>query len=69
MKYTSYILALELSLFGTAHASQDDDAMYESAYDASDETLSDKRIACIEHAIANDIEKEDQIDLFAEECV
>jgi hypothetical protein len=34
MKYTSYIVALELSLFRTAHASQDDEALHESAYDA-----------------------------------
>jgi hypothetical protein len=69
MKYTSLIPALALGLFGTAHAAQDDDAMQEPAYEVTDETQSDDRVACIEDAITNDIEDGDQFDLFVEECV
>ena len=61
MKYSSFIGAVLASLFGIAQAGQDGQARYAAE--------SDDRVACIEAAIADDVEEKDLFDKFVEACV
>lgn len=63
MKYSSFILGLVLSLSGVVYAAQDDEPRYDA------DTLSDDRVACIEVAIADEVEEGEQFDKFVENCV
>jgi hypothetical protein len=61
VKYSSIIVALIFSLFGTAYAAQQDEQVYNEA-DADD------RAACIEAAIADEVEEGDQFNKYVESC-
>jgi hypothetical protein len=61
VKYSSMIVALIFSLFGTAYAAQDEQVYSEAE--------SDDRAACIEAAIADEVEEGDQFDKYIESCL
>jgi hypothetical protein len=61
MKFGSLVFALLFSLTGIAQAAQEDDAVNEAD--------SDDKVACIEAAIADDIEEGEQFDQFVQECL
>lgn len=73
MKYSSLILALAISQYGLAEASDDDANTYESEPVIMEESMidddSDDRIACIEAAIADEVEEGSQFDQFVDSCV
>ena len=62
MKYSNLVVALIFSLFGIAHAEQQEQAGMESATD-------DYRVTCIEEAIADEVEEGEQFDKYVAECV
>ena len=61
MKYSSIIAALIFSLFGTAYAAQDEQAISEAE--------SDDQVACVEAAIAEEVEEGEQYEKFIENCM
>ena len=60
MKHRSLIVAMILGLAGNAFASDNDSA--------AGEADNDDRVACIEAAIADEIEEGDQFDQYVESC-
>jgi hypothetical protein len=63
MKYSSIVPGMILGLSGVVYAAQDDEPRFDV------DTLSDDRVACIEAAIADEVEEGEQFDKFVENCV
>lgn len=63
MKYSSIVPGMILGLSGVVYAAQDNEPRYDA------DTLSDDRVACIEVAIADEVEEGEQFDKFVEDCV
>jgi hypothetical protein len=60
VKYRSLIVAIILGLAGNTFAFASDSA--------ADEADNDDRVACIEAAIADEVEKGDQFDQYVKDC-
>jgi hypothetical protein len=63
MKYSSIVSGMILGLSGVVYAAQDDEGQYDA------DAASDDRVACIEVAIADEVEEGEQFDKFVEDCV